>query len=559
MLDNSHSHIQERKKSKITYQQRVFGLIFISLISLTQFRCANMQRPTGGPKDSIAPKLLNISPENFKRNFKDKEIVLEFDEYIKFNNQFKEFSISPDLDKQPDYKIKKKTLHIKLPDSLEANTTYTINFGKGLVDYNEGNPFINYNYVFATGNELDSLSLAGSVKNAYTKTFEFEKDKEVRVLLIPTRQDSIFGKKKANIFTTIDSTGQFKFNNLRADTYRIYAIKEQNNDRIYNNPDELLGFLQDSIVLDKNLDGIKIEYSKGLPQKFRTLEKKLDKTGKISLIFNQPLNTPTLSIIDPLDLNDKSFIQFSQNNDSAKVYLEKLDFDSIKFQLKDDNNILDTILLRKNKSDKIEKIIEPKFNISNKVDKIKHLTITSEFPIKDIDKNKLILNEDSISRRNFQLQKDSINQNIYHVRFNWKAKKNYELVIQENAISSLYADGNKESKISFTLDEADNYGDIKFNLSGLDSATQYIVELIDEKKENIYDRRIINGKNEIVYSKFPGGKYTLRIIKDLNKNTRWDGANYYTKQQAEPIWYLDKTFTIRSNWEQTEKLEVKFD
>lgn len=559
MLDNSHARIQERKKSKITYQQRVFGLIFISLISLTQFRCANMQRPTGGPKDSIAPKLLNISPENFKHNFKDKEIVLEFDEYIKFNNQFKEFSISPDLDKQPDYKIKKKTLHIKLPDSLEANTTYTINFGKGLVDYNEGNPFINYNYVFATGNELDSLSIAGSVKNAYTKTFEFEKDKEVRVLLIPTRQDYIFGKKKANIFTTIDSTGQFKFNNLRADTYRIYAIKEQNNDRIYNNPDELLGFLQDSIVLDKNLDGIKIEYSKGLPQKFRTLEKKLDKTGKISLIFNQPLNTPTLSIIDPLDLNDKSSIQFSQNNDSAKVYLEKLDFDSIKFQLKDDNNILDTILLRKNKSDKIEKIIEPKFNISNKVDKIKHLTITSEFPIKDIDKNKLILNEDSISRRNFQLQKDSINQNIYHVRFNWKAKKNYELVIQENAISSLYADGNKESKISFTLDEADNYGDIKFNLSGLDTATQYIVELIDEKKETIYDRRVINGKNEIIYSKFPGGKYTLRIIKDLNKNARWDGANYYTKQQAEPIWYLDKTFTIRSNWEQTEKLEIKFD
>src|SRR5690606_40042258 len=67
---------------------------------------------TGGPKDSIPPVILNELPANLTRNFKQKEIVLTFDEYIKLNNQHKEFSISPDLDKQPEYRVKKKDLII---------------------------------------------------------------------------------------------------------------------------------------------------------------------------------------------------------------------------------------------------------------------------------------------------------------------------------------------------------------------------------------------------------------------------------------------------------------
>src|SRR5690606_130235 len=142
---------------------------------------------------------------------------------------------------------------ITLPDSLEENTTYTINFGKGLVDYNESNPIVNYNYVFSTGPELDSLSIAGSVQNAYTKTFDPKQDLDVRVLLIPNNQDSIFGKRKTNIFTTVDSTGNITFKNLREDTYRIYALKLEKNDRNYNQPNDRIGFLSDSIVLIQNI------------------------------------------------------------------------------------------------------------------------------------------------------------------------------------------------------------------------------------------------------------------------------------------------------------------
>lgn len=539
--------------------QKLIILGFITLISLTFFRCANMQRPTGGPKDSLPPKILNESPANFTRNFDAKEVILTLDEYIKLNNQFKEFSISPDVEKQPEYKVKKKKLHIRLPDSLEKNTTYTINFGKGLVDYNEGNPIINYNYVFSTGPELDSLQITGSVKNAYTKIFDEKIDKDVKVLLIPTRQDSIFGKRKANIFTIVDSSGNFTFRNLREDVYRIYALKEQNNDRIYNNPEEAIGFIKDSIVLNQNVANIKIEYSVGKPEKFRTVEKKIEKNGRVLLTFNQPIDNPKIRVIDPnIDAEDND-IRLSTYGDSAFIFLRKLEFDSIKFEIADNNNILDTTMLRRSKNDKYERFIEPHINISNKVDKIKHITITSLFPIANMDKSKIILNEDSTSRRNFQLQQDSLNKNLYHIRYNWKPNKNYELILEEKAMISPFEDFNKEYKTKFTLDESENYGDIKFKINGLEPDIQYIVQITDDKKEKVFDSRLITNTQEVVYTKFAGGKYLLRIIKDINKNKRWDGADVYKRIQAEPIWYLDKPFTIRANWEQNENIDLKFD
>lgn len=545
------------KDNKIGFLSN-FLLINILAMSLFFIRCANMQTPTGGPKDSIPPKLLKELPGNLTRNFKEKTIELEFDEYIKLNNYQKEFSISPDLDKQPDYKVKKKNLIITLPDSLEENTTYTINFGKGLVDFNEGNP-IDYSYVFATGPELDSLSISGSVINGLTKKFDPKEDLSVRVLLIPTRQDSIFGKKKANIFTNVDSSGNFILKNLKEDTYRIYAIKEENNDRIYNNPNELIGFLTDSIVLNSNITDIKIEYSKGKPKDFRVADRKIQKDGKISMSFNQPLDSPSVRIIFPEELQTEAQYKYANTNDSLHVFLPKIEFDSIKFEISDRNIVLDTTILRRSKNDKYNRELLPKLNITNKVDKVNHISITSDFPITSIDKEKLILKEDTISRRNFQLQKDTINNNLYHLRFNWKAKKEYELTIQESAISSNFAEPNKELKTAFTLDETDNFGDINFIINDLDSNTNYIVQLMDDKMEKVIDTKYLINSKEIKYTKFPGGKYIIRIIMDLNKNNRWDGVDVYNRIQSEPIWYLDKSFTIRANWEQSETISPKFE
>ncbi|WP_232279776.1 Ig-like domain-containing protein [Sphingobacterium spiritivorum] len=516
-----------------------------------------MQHPTGGPKDSLPPKILSELPKNYTRNFKAKKIVLEFDEYVKLNSQFKEFSISPDVDTQPEYKIKKKNLEITLPDSLEENTTYTIHFGKGLVDYNEGNPLPNYSYVFATGNELDSLSISGSVLNGYTKSLDMKnQDKDVMVILIPTRQDSIFGKRKANIFTAVDTAGNFKFNNLREDTYRIYALKEKSSNRIYESTDDWIGFLNDSIVLRKDTSNIKLEFTKPYPDKFRTGEKKLEKDGGIQLVFNRPLLDPAVKILSPQELDASKYIRYGVNKDSALIYTQNTDFDSLKLEIRNYNTVMDTVLIKKGVNVKFEKEILPVLNISNKVDKITHITVTSKMPLASIDKSKVKLTEDSIARTNFQLQKDTLNDQLYHIRFNWKPKRNYTLVLEEKALTGLFGDHNKEFKTNFTLDESENYGDINFNFTNTDSTMQYVVELIDDKKEKVFNRQILGPNNTISYKKFPGGKYSLRVIFDANRNGVWDPADVKTRKQAENIWYLNKTFTIRANWEQNETVNI---
>lgn len=538
--------------------QNIFFLGLAIMVSLSFIQCANMQKPTGGPKDSIAPKLLSVTPPNLSKNFKDKIIEMTFDEYIKTVNPGKEFNISPDVGIQPIYKVKKKKFIIELPDSLEENTTYTINFGKGLVDYNEGNPFINYNYVFATGDELDSLSISGKVKNGYTKTFDLDKDKEVIAILIPTSRDSIFGKKKASYYTTVDSTGNFKFNNLREDSYRVYALKDMNNDKIFNGNDEWIGFLNDSIALNQNVSGLELEYTKGVPNVFRNLEKKVENDGSILFTFNRPIESPDIRILNPNQLDNNKLVRFKPTQDSAKVYLENLDFDSLKVEILENTIPIDTVSLRKARNLKVDNTIIPKLNISNKVDRVKHIELFSEYPIASVDKNKVLIMEDSVSRRNFQLQQDSVNREMYHIRFNWRPNRNYELVLQPGAILGPFDETNKEFKSQFTLNETENYGDINLTFTGLDSAQNYIVELIDEPKEKIFDVRKLPENRILKYLKFPGGKYSIRLIEDANNNGKWDSGDVYKGRQAERIWYLDRTFTIRANWEQNETIDVSF-
>src|SRR5690606_8968802 len=113
-----------------------FALIFGVLAST--INCANIQQPTGGPRDSIPPKLLSELPSNLSTNFTAQKVVLTFDEFIRLSNPTREISISPDMDRFPEFKANRRNLEITLPDSLAENTTYVINFGRAIADNNEG-------------------------------------------------------------------------------------------------------------------------------------------------------------------------------------------------------------------------------------------------------------------------------------------------------------------------------------------------------------------------------------------------------------------------------------
>lgn len=550
-----HTSKSKTRSNRIKTALNLKWVVLVSFVALvaSTWQCASIQQPQGGPKDSIPPTILKETPPNLSRNFSAEKIVIEFDEFIKLSNPFKEISVSPDLDQPLNPRVRRKNIEITLPDSLSEHTTYTINFGKAIGDFNEGNPLLNYSYVFSTGDVIDSLTIAGKVVNALTQAVE----KEITVMLIPTRQDSIFGKRKANIFTLTDTAGNFRLQNLREDVYRIYALREENNDRVYNAADELIGFLSDSIVLNKDTSGIRLEVSKGIPKDFRLLDRKIEPNGKIYFVFNKPLENPDLTVTHPMKLNADKHVEYSQNRDSATVWLSDLTFDSLKVRFSDHGLLLDSITMRRGRNEKYDRDFFITDNLTgNKVNRIRHIELTAGSPIQSVDRSKIILLADSVPVTNFQLAKDTLANRRYIIRYNWRPKRNYELTLEEGAFTGFFSDKNTSVTKRFTMDETDNFGDILLRVSVPDTNRQYLVQLVNEKMDFIYRSIPISTSMDIPFRQFPGGKYTVRIVYDDNNNGKWDTGNVYENRQPEQVWYMGKTFIIRANWEQEENISV---
>jgi hypothetical protein len=529
-----------------------FFLLFIS----TLWQCANMQQPTGGPIDSIPPVVVQELPQNLTRNLTARKITIQFNENIKVNNPQQQISITPDMDTFPKFRAKKRNLEITLPDTLAENTTYMINFGEGLVDYNESNPIKNYSYIFSTGDEIDSLSISGQVMDSYTNL----PDSTATVLLIPVSQDSIFGKKKANIFTRVDSKGLFKLNYLSENTYRIYAITEKNGNRIFDAPGEALGFIADSIYLNKDTTGILLRTSVLAPKDFRILQKNIEANGRITLVSNKRIEQPKIVITHPKEYDADKLVHWNKTHDTLYMWIPKHDFDSIKMQVFDGDRFIDSTLIRHNKSTELDRsfLVFERLK-AGKVDRTKHVELIAPVPIDKIDRSKIILKEDSLQHTNYQFLKDSLDNSKFVLRYNWKAKATYTLKLEPGAFIGPYGDTNKENEISFTLNSNDIYGDLELSFNLPDTTEQYIVEFVSDQGKVVMQRNILTKASVIPYLKYPEGKYQLRIIYDHNKNGRWDPGKLEEKIQPETIWYFDKTIIIRPNWQQQETINIPKD
>lgn len=537
------------------YNRFSLFLMIISFIVTTILYqgCASIQTPTGGPRDSIPPKVIKETPANFTTNFRSDEIDIQLDEYFKISNESKEFSISPAMDKNPFFKVRKKILNIQLQDTLAPNTTYTINFGRGLVDYNEGNVLKNYMYVFSTGNKIDSLTISGSVTNTLTKKPVLD----ATVFIIPISQDTIFGKRRANIFTTTDSAGNFNLKYLRANTYKIYALKEEGGDRVYNSPNEEIAFLSEPLVFTKDTAGIKLELFKQEARSFRIVDRKIEKDGKILFIFNQQLKKPGIRILQPEQLDQSKIVELSRTNDTLSMWTAKMDFDSIQVAITNEGKDIDTSVIRRNKKDEYNRELRISDNVpSSRIKPGTDLVLTFSAPIGDkIDPSKITFLQDSISISGLRIIRDTSSTRKYVFKYPWRLEKSYILKLDENAFTGRFGGTNKPFEKIFSRDEELNYGNLALSVAVPDTARQYIVQLLNEKDELLRENTI-NKNTVIQYNMYSVGKYHFRVVYDANRNSKWDTGDVYAKKQPEKIWNAAVEITLRANWELEEKLSI---
>ena len=528
--------------------------IFLSLIlGISSFiGCGTPGQLVGGPRDSIAPKVLKMRPENFKTNFNAEKIEIEFDEYFKIENEAKEFSVSPEFERQPTLKVRKKILEVSFQDTLEKNTTYTLNFGKSIADINEGNYIKNFTYVFATGPKLDSLGLSGRVTNAMTGAPEIE----AVVMIFPLGRDTIFGKKKASIYTTTDSSGNYSLKNLRADTYKIYAIKEKSSDKIYQQATDEVGFLKDSVVLNENKTDINLKVFKEDALIFRVTDRKLNSDGSIFMAFNQRLKKPTIRVIEPAGLDENKLLRFNSTNDSLKLWLKDLSFDSTKVTISDEGKVLDTIKFSRGKKETYTRNVNATDNLEgNLLNPNKPLKLTFNFPIEKLDATKITLTEDSVSKSGLLIEKDTSDFLSYVVRYPWIAKRTYEIKFGAGAFTAIFDAKNKEFVRSFDLSSRDNYGTLQLKVAVTEPKNQYILQVIDEN-DGLISSSTFQKDTTVRFTNYRAGKYFVRVIYDTNKNGKWDTGSVKEGRQPEKVYNEPKELSIKANWDRNEAITI---
>ncbi len=283
---------------------------FLQLVLLLFFfgGCAKMGSLTGGYKDEVPPVLISSKPLNYSVNFNSEKIELEFDEYIALKNVNQELIISPPLPKKPVVRIKNKSVIIDLKNELRSNTTYTLNFGKSITDNNEGNPLTNFEFVFSTGTFLDSLSVQGTLLNS----FNLLPSKEPFVVgLYHQSVDSVPMKTIPVYIGKTDAKGLFQINNIKADTFKLFALKDLNYNLLFDLPNEEIGFVDTLLILTPEflsslplriaaadtvlMDTIDVKKPVPTPS---VADKKREKKSKKKESFVSPADT---AVVDSLD------------------------------------------------------------------------------------------------------------------------------------------------------------------------------------------------------------------------------------------------------------------
>ena len=271
--------------------------------------CAQIVSPTGGSRDTLPPQLVSINPKQEATNFTGNRITLYFDEYVQVKDLQQNLLVSPTPIKNPyiDYKLKSVT--IRLRDTLETNTTYTINLGNSIRDINEENAIKDFTYVFSTGNTIDSLSFSGKVEEAETG----KADSTLIVLLYKNLNDTAVIKLKPKYIARVDREGNFSFRNLAAGEYKVYALKDGDGGRTYNSKNEMFAFADKPVIVNENTNPVSL-YA-------YVEEKENPKTtasaGK-KLIYNTKITTQKHDILIDLAIE---FNKPLKNLDKQKIIL----------------------------------------------------------------------------------------------------------------------------------------------------------------------------------------------------------------------------------------------
>lgn len=468
------------------------SLLVLALCSFFT-QCANIVPPGGGPRDTLPPRLVNVSPLDSTLNFNSNKVVFHFNEFVELDNVIEKLIVSPTMKRTPVITAKLRVVTLEIKDSLQPNTTYTFNFGDAVKDVNERNPIEDFQYVVSTGDYMDSLQLTGKVLVAETG----KPDSNIAVMLYSNLEDSVVSKEKPLYLSKTKGDGSYRFRNLKPGTYRLFALKEEDRDYQYTQPDELIAFSDSLVRLSENMYDLNLA------------------------LFNE---------VDTIKLEDE-----------PEVTQPEPDKD-------------------KDKEKKRKPRLQVGFDLSGGQQELgDSLTMTFNFPIRSLDTAQIGLYEDTTRKQvPFSLHPADTTGKAFKIAYNWKPGKPYEIILPAGfATDTSGLQTAKADTVNFQAKSLDDYGTIKVELTVSDSARQvlpendtsyqFVIQLVSGTDLK-YTGVVTNGRWE--RGLIQPGEYTIRIVVDRDKNGKWDTGSYYgvPKKQPETVFSFKDPINIKKNW-----------
>jgi hypothetical protein len=579
-------------------------------VALFTGRCAYVaQGPEGGPKDSIPPVMLTTVPEYLATNQKPKRVRLMFNEYVQIKEASKNVTISPPSLRRPVVRTRGKGIDVKFEDTLRSNTTYTIDFGGAVSDLNEGIPFSAFRYVFSTGPIIDSMMITGKVFDAFTR----EPLPKVVVCLYENPSDTAIYKTMPDVIARTDAWGYFILQNIKPVAYHMVAFDDKNNNYRYDPGAEILAFEDSLVIPDKVVDYEKVLevieatdtarlLSRGYQRELYAFNEDVGKqflkehtltgTRKLTLAFNRRHADIIDFCVNGVDLPDlvkersrfndtliywitSSVVPDTLSAEITYIRTDSLDVLSpfstkLKFQKpKKEEEEKEEKKNDKDKEGEEEKKETLTPSISYAGENIMEKGLTFDFAslpttvdhtliqlwrVDDVDKQQ--------KKETFTWTADSIKMRKFTLQAKWQVSSQYELVVLPGAFADIYGLANDSITKKITTEDPDKYSSMSVNLTGIDSAQQVIVQLLDEKKVKVLREKIVAGNKKLQFDYLKAGTYTLRFIDDRNKNGIWDPGNYLEKRQFEPVEFYalpdgGEVITLLENTEINQNIDAK--
>ncbi|MEI8086031.1 MAG: Ig-like domain-containing protein [Paludibacter sp.] len=584
-------------KQKIHFTIVAFGVILLG------YACANRsQGPTGGPKDVTPPQVVKSNPKNGATNFSKKQIQIEFDELVSVEKASENVIISPPQLKPPDVKSFGKKISVEFNENLMDSTTYSINFGNAIVDLNEKNALKNYLFSFATGAEIDTMKISGTVINAE----DLNPLSGIYVGIYKEKDDSVFFKKPFLRIGKTDEKGHFSIDNIKKGTYKIFALGDANRDYFFQpgeglalydsliTPFTRLEQMQDTVWKDSvHVDSIRtymgtrflpdnvtLRYFKELKKRQYLVKNERKDPFSFNLFFNTTLTE--LPKIKPLNFDWEGKYMVQKNNgmdsltywltdstvwkvDTLQMTVTYLKTDSL-FQLKsvtDTINVLSrkghvNLKAKSRKKSEVIKVDPYKFstNVAATFEIYNPIVLRFEAPLANMDISKIKLSQkvDTVFKTiPFKWAQMDSTKMSYSIKNKWIPETTYELTIDSAIFKSIYGKISDKVKTQFKIRSLDDYSSIKILLSPYNPKA--VLQVLDSKDVLLASKPALEKGTVFEYLK--PGDYYVRMFIDENGNGKWDTGNLSAKLQPEEVFYYPKKFTLKANWEFEETWDYK--